>query len=167
MKSYHKGCKMDPMGTNEQDDTDYILAMAAAIDAMRWVGEMEAKGFAKGYLDGKDGFVLVEFSAGLPSRMMALIGEGGDLCLAFPGAEGSEWIDRMNWSDFSSDWTEGWISLVIDMSAVDLPDIVMVWESSSAVAKKLMSVDSIKVGRYRLGVGSPQIIGNPCLVRRR
>lgn len=158
---------MDPMGPNEQDDAAYVLAMAAAVDAMRWIGEMEAKGFASGYLDEKDGTVLVRFSAGLPSRMMALIGEGDDLCLAFPGAEGSEWIDHMRWSDFKSDWIDGWISLAIDMSAVDLPDIVMVWESAIAVARKLVSVDSIKVGRYRIGVGSPQIIGEPCPVRRR
>ncbi len=156
---------MSPMGPDEQDAT-YVLAMAAAVDAMRWIGQMESKGFAKGYLDEKDN-VLVQFASGLPSRMMVLLGEGDDLCLAFPGSEGSEWIDHVHWCDFKADKVDGWISLVIDMGDVNLPDIVMVWEASRIVAEKILSVESIKVGRYRPGVGNPQIVGNPCSVRRR
>lgn len=146
-----------------EQDQAYILQMSAVIDAMRWIGHMETKGYAAGSMD-EQGNVLVRFGEGFPSRMMGILASDDALVIAFPAITGTEWVEQLPWGIVVADEIEGWMALTTDLNSLRMPDITLIWHAASLIARKVDRAKNVMVGRYRPGLGEPQITGNPVLI---
>lgn len=147
----------------EEQERTYLLQTAAAVDALRWIGQMETKGFAVGSMD-EAGNVLIRFNKGFPSAMIGIIDRGSAPIIAFPETVGTEWVEALPWAFVVTSETEGWLALTAGMAGIRMPDITLIWHAASLIARKIGKAEKVMVGRYRLGVGEPKITGNPVLI---